>query len=132
MTDTYSIEDFSLAFNEVHSQIGEGSRVSGEEMRERIIAELTKPEWQPEDGQVYWYPPDDEGDTGYEIGKEGSHYAHSLRPLTQQEVGSDWIPAKDNWAIDALKGIASYEIPRGKRITESIAIKALSEHGIKI
>ncbi len=93
---------------------------------DQLKDELLKSEWKPNGEQLYY----DEMKQCYRTIFE--HGYHEPRKLTQTEVGSDWIPAKDNWAIDALIEISSTDVPfKSVEQIENYVRQALSEHAIK-
>ncbi len=121
MTDTYSIEL-------IEEKLTEFGLLSCDIKGIKTL--LTKPEWKPEIGQVVRAK-----------GSHGSAYVgwtdnstyYETRPLNKTEVGPDWIPAKDNWAIDAIQNI-KIEAEKNTMISscwlKTLIGQALSEHGI--
>jgi len=133
MTDTYSIEDFRKAV--VH-QYPDWGGDDTDEFLDNIEKELTKEEWKPEREQVY------ANEDPLRFNSTNLKSYEGCRPLSQAEVGSGWVPAKDNWAIDVLIRLASYERfsstdevfnPLDEIIAmRKLANQALKEHGIEI
>lgn len=80
------------AIDEIHSQVGEGGRVSGSEIKERIIAELTTPGF-TEGQMVFSEDPNLYGWCGYLWQKEGN--PTGCRELKQSEVGPNWVPKSE-------------------------------------